>query len=592
MDQIVFPQPPAPAEDAADNRQTSRASADSSGSVHRKYALVLVFAVLTVFGPLLLTDQWLWDDWVMVAYARHGDLWELFKQLGRRDQFLLVQPLAIYGTARDFTAVVLLLSAAIGPLVYAIIRRATAWPPVDAFWAALLTVLAPLNQARFSISTVPYAFSSVFFLLALFLLLIDLDKPSLGRRALILVLLFLAFSTNSFLVLAWIAPALVFLHAWRTSKNATSVQDRVKPAIRSIAMRGELLLASPAYWLAKKTLQPTYGLYSQYNTFKMDIVTALGRTVATLFAQVGKDATFLLPMPSDLLEIAIAVALIVALVLAIVRIWRIPLFVSHEHSGDRMGFERAITVILAFVLCISALLPYVMVGASPRFSGLWETRHHTTLMLVSGFSIVSIYRLLLPRRFLAKAVAVTAIVFLSLNFSFVHRMLADILETRQIADYFRRHVPPSGTMMYVVENDRTYRTFGRFFPFYELGWLARTGADSGPVMAQSNQEFIDPSAGYFAQELTPKIVATLVERCKELRDRPVYGFGGFISNGRIETVTLTASRPRPGPFETAYLTVQELGHTEPAPTVPQMVRVESKSAPIGGACRSPCCDGG
>lgn len=600
MDQIVSSQRSAPPDDVADDRQTLRTCADSPGFVHRKYTIVLVLAVLIAYGPLLLTDQRLWDDWTLVLLARSGDLWELFKQLGRRDQFPLVQPLATYGTARDCTAVVLLLSAAIGPVIYAIVRRATAWPPVDAFWAALLTVLVPLNQARFFISTAPYAFSSLFFVLALFLLLLDLDKPSFGRRVLILLLLFLAFSTNSFLVMGWIAPALVLLHEWRMSKNSTSVRDRINAAIRSIAARSELLLAPPAYWLAKKTFQPAYGLFAQYNSFKMDPVTALGRTVTTLFAQVGIDttlllpnrfdaATLLLPKGFDLLEIAIAVALIVALTIAIVRIWHVPLVASSEQRGDRPGLERWIAVIAAFTLCISALFPYVMVGNPPRFSGLWETRHQTTLMLVSGFTIVAIYRLLFPRRFFARAAVVTAIGFLVLDFSFMHRMLADILETRQIADHFRREVPPSGTMMYVVENDRTYRTFGRFFPFYELAWLVRTGPGSGPVMPQSNQEFINPSAGDYAQELTPKVVATLVDLCKKFRGHPEYGFGDFVSNGQIETVTLTAIRPRPGPFETAYLTIRDLGHAEPRPSEPQMVRVDSKSAPIGGACRSPCC---
>ena len=562
-----------------------------SRSIDRKRALVLVLAVLITFGPLLLTSQWLWDDWAVVGHAREGDLWGLFKEMGRSDQFMLVQPLATYGTARDCTAVVLLLSAAIGPLVYQIIRRGTAWPDVDAFWAALLTVLVPLNQARFVVSTVPYAFSSMFFALALFLLLLDLEKSSYGRRALVLLLLFLAFSTNSFLVLGWVAPGLVMLHGWRTLERGASARDLFKTAVRSIAVRGELLLAPPIYWLAKKVLQPTYGFYSQYNSFKTDVVTALGRTVTTLFNQVGIDATLLLPARSDLLEIAIAVAIIAALFIMMVRVWHIPVQVSGGQHNDRSGFERWIAVVVAFVLCVSALFPYVIVGQPPHFLGLWETRHQTTLMLVSGFAFVAIYRLLLPRRFLVGAAAITAIVFLTLDLSIVHRLLADVLETRQIGDYFKRQVPPRGTMMYVVENDRTYRTLGRFFPFYELTALAKGDQGNGPVMGVSNQEFINPSSGDYAQEVTPKAVERLIEICKNLRDSPQFGFKGFVSNGHIDTVTLMANRPRPGPFETVYLAVRELGRLESDPSAPPMVRIDIKPGLIGGACRSPCCDG-
>lgn len=560
-------------------------------SSHRKYALVLVLAVLVTFGPLLLTNQWVWDDWVIVGHARFGDLWAFFKEMGRRDHFMMMQPIAAYGSARDCTAVVLLLCAAVGPLTYTVVRRATRWPAADAFWAALLTVLVPMNQARFVLSTEPYAFSSMFFVAALALLLHDIEKPSVGRRVLILVCLFLAFSTNSFLVLAWIAPALVMLHAWRISEKGARLADRLRAAVRSVALRGELLLAPPAYWLVKKVFQPTSGFYEHYNSFKIDPITALGRAIATLFGLVGKDTTIVLPARPDLLETVIAAAIVAAIFAAIVRAWRIPLQGRSGQSDDRSGFARWIAVIVAFALCVSALFPYMMVGQSPRFYGLWETRHQTTLVVVSGFAIIAIYRLLLPARFLMKAAAVTAIVFLALDLSFVHRFLADMLETRQVGDYFRQHVPPSGTMIYAVENDRTYRTFNRFFAFYELTWLARTVGGSGPVIVQSNQEFINPQSGDFAQTVTPRVITTMVDNCKKLRESPQFGFGGFVSNGRIDTLTLTASRPRPGPFETLYLAVHELGRAEPDPNLPAMVRIDSKTGSIGGACRSPCCEG-
>jgi hypothetical protein len=146
-------------------------------------------------------------------------------------------------------------------------------------------------------------------------------------------------------------------------------------------------------------------------------------------------------------------------------------------------------------------------------------------------------------------------------------------------------------MIYVVENDRTYRTFARFLPFYELSWLARSGQDSGPVLAQSNQEFINPASGDYAQTLTPKITAALVGVCSRLRDSPQFGFGGFVSNGQIDTIELTANRPRPGPFETAYLALRGLSRADLDPGAPPLVRIDRKTRPIGGACRSPCCDG-
>jgi hypothetical protein len=584
VDQIVPAQLDAP--------QPPEAFASASGALHRKYALILALGVLLAFGPLLLANQWLWDDWVIIGHARLGDLWDFFGELGRRDQFMMVQPLASYGSARDCTAVVLLLSAAIGPLVYEVIRRATTWSPADAFWAALLTSLAPLNQARFVLSASPYAFSSLFFVLALVLLLRDLERPSRAKRLLSLLLLIMAFSTNSFLVLAWIAPLLVLRDGWLRSDGGATRTDRARFALWSLAARGELLVAPPAYWLAKKMLMPVHGLYAQYNTFKMDALAALGATVTTLFDQVGKDAAAnLLPRRYDLVEIAVAVALIVALFAAIVRVWHLPLRSRDAQRRKPQALEPWIAVIAAGALCISALFPYVIVGSPPHYLGLWETRHQTTLALVSGFTVVAIYRLVFAHRFVATAAAVTAIVFLTMDLSVTHRLLADILETGEIADGLRRDGPTPGTMMYVVENDRTYRLFGRYFPFYELAGLARSDRAGEPVLAQSNQEFIDPASGYYAEQVNPRALARLRQLCNAGRNSPQFGFEGFVSNGQIQTVDLTAARPRPGPLETLSLAIRQTGRARPDPGVAPLVRIDRKTSPIAGACHAPCCDG-
>ena len=117
-------------------------SSDSPKHVAVKYWVLLIFAVLVAFGPLVLTNQSFWDDWVLIAHAKAGTLGELFKQAGRREQFLLMAPFAFEGGARACTIVALALSCALGPLIYTIIRRAARWPAEDAFWAALLGEVA------------------------------------------------------------------------------------------------------------------------------------------------------------------------------------------------------------------------------------------------------------------------------------------------------------------------------------------------------------------------------------------------------------------------------------------------------------------
>jgi hypothetical protein len=566
-------------------------STKSFEDFHRKYWALLILAVLAAFGPLLLTNQPLWDDWVNIAYANAGTLWDLFKQMGRREQFVLMQPFAALGAPRACTAMVLLLSCALGPLTYTIIRRATHWPAIDAFWAALLTVLIPLNQARFALSTEPYAFSCVFFALSLVVLLHDLDRPALGRRALIVLLLIMAFSTNSFLVLAWIAPAIVMHDAWRKVDPEASPVQRGTAALWAAVGRSELLLLPPLYWLAKTILQPTYGLYANYNKFQISVPAALWKTLTTLASQFGRNAAILLPARSDLPELAIAVAVVLLLFLLAARFWGLPLATADTDQSDPGWLGRGLPLAVAFALAISALFPYVMVGEPPRFSGLWETRHQTTLMMVGGFGIFAFLRLVLPRRFLWKTAAVISAGFLALDMSVTHRLVVDALETHAIADLFRQRPSPPGTMLFVVENDRGYRALGRFFAFYELSWLANLGQAGNPRLADSNQEIVDPATGSYPDAPVPAVVARLVRLCADGREYPQYGFGGFVSNGQIETVRLVANRPPPSPFEAVRQAVHEIGSAKPDQSVPPMVKMEREIGPIGGACHSPCCSG-
>jgi hypothetical protein len=80
----------------------------------------------------------------------------------------------------------------------------------------------------------------------------------------------------------------------------------------------------------------------------------------------------------------------------------------------------------------------------------------------------------------------------------------------------------------------------------------------------------------------------LVGICEKLRSHPAYGLGGFVSNGQIETVKLITNRRPPGLFQTISEAIRAT-RAEPPQDLTAMVRKESDTASIGGACISPCC---
>jgi len=548
-----------------------------------------MFAVFAAFGPVALINQPLWDDWVLRAYSDAGTLQELYGQVGARELFWLVKPFA--STAPSIcTATELLFYVLLGPLTYTIIRKITSWSPTDSFWAALLTALAPLNQARFILSTLPYAFSSFFFALTVVLLLQDLKKPSTIRRLSISVCLLTAFTTNSFLVVAWLMPLIVAIHTWRSEASLPSY-DRARQALRAILGRGELLLLPPLYWLAKKLLEPTYGLYADYNKFQMGPLSALKETVLALIRQFY-DVKMILPSRSDVPELLIAVAVVVAMFVFAAWRWKLPLARSDEPARPASRAIDAVAVATSLALAICALFPYVAVGKPPRFHGLWETRHQTTLLLFSGFLMYAVLRLCLPRFLLSTTAAALTILFLVLNISVTHRLLLDALETREISGLLNTQPPAPGTMLLVVEQDRNYRALGRFFPFYELSYILNSEDRAGRVLAISNQEILDPTTNTYVTGRIPTVDSKLIALCEKYRSAPQYGFGGFVSNGTVQTVTLLSNREPPRLFDTLGKSIRAAVTATPAPTSPLMVRIErTPPSPIEGTCRAPCCAG-
>ncbi|MCK1475437.1 hypothetical protein IVB27_11640 [Bradyrhizobium sp. 197] len=561
-------------------------SSGSKQNLHLKFYSLLVFATVAAFGPVVLINQPLWDDWVLRAYSDAGTLWELYRQVGARELFWLVKPFA--STAPSVcVATELLLYALLGPLIYTIIRKTTLWSPSDAFWAALLTVLVPLNQARFVLSTLPYAFSSFFFALSIVLLLRDLEKPSIIGRLSIAICLLVAFTTNSFLVLAWLMPLVVAVDASRSEASPTN-SDKAREALRAILRRGELLLLPAVYWLAKKVFEPTYGLYADYNKFQMGLASALKQTVVVLVSQF-KDARTLLPHSSDVPELSVAAAIVIAIFLLAALSWKLPLDATDEPPRGAARPTDAFAMAIGLALAVCSLLPYVLVGKPPRFYGLWETRHQTTLMLFSGFVIYSALRLSVPRRALPAASAVLAAFFLVLNISVTHRLVLDALETREISSLLEAQPPAPGTMMLVMEEDRNYRALGRFFAFYELSYVLNPDGEHR-VLAVSNQEILDPSTGTYVTGRIPAVESKLIDLCEKYRSAPQYGFGGFVSNGNIETVRLLSNREPPRLFEVIGESIRSAVNARPASTSP-MVRIERKASAMEGACRSPCCAG-
>ena len=69
-----------------------------------------------------------WDDWVVLAYAKSGTLWDLYQGIGGREIYPVVKPFVTVADPRFWTNGTLLFCA-LALLIHTIIRRVTGWPP-------------------------------------------------------------------------------------------------------------------------------------------------------------------------------------------------------------------------------------------------------------------------------------------------------------------------------------------------------------------------------------------------------------------------------------------------------------------------------
>src|SRR5262249_19973650 len=155
--------------------------------------------------------------------------------------------------------------------------------------------------------------------------------------------------------------------------------------------RGELVLLPLIYWPAKHLLEPTYGLYASYNKFSTNVPAALKQTFITVIEQF-RDLRAVLPPLADLPGLFIAAAIMIGILAGLGQHWRLLQVTEEDRTEAPHWLTTSLTLAAAAVLVICALFPYVIVGKPPRFTGLWETRHQTTLILMVGFASLALLR--------------------------------------------------------------------------------------------------------------------------------------------------------------------------------------------------------
>jgi hypothetical protein len=492
-------------------------------------------ALIALMGAYLAATWWytipfgpVWDDWVLLAHGARS-LLAVAGEASRGDHALLILPFHASGQPWTWMlAAWMCLGAATG-LIFLTARQVRGVTLGEAFWVAALTATAPLYQARFMLSVLPYAFSAVCFAASLFLLSSHLNRPGLGRRIGALAFLLLACTTNSFLTLCWIPLALVAWNSFATGGDRGTIKENVIRVTREVLWHSEFVLVPAIAFLLRRILLPSHGLYANYNQIKLSPIAAVGETLSVLWKQF-LGFPVLIPSLSSLPDAVLPAASLV--IMGWVIAWyfnpRIGPDTASSHVTPR--YLRWMFLALALSTPFFALYPYVIVQQPPRFSGLWETRHQLTLMLVSGSVLVCLLRFFGSIRALHVSATIMIFVFLTLDYGTARQFLVDRLEQREIERKLAANPPPPGSLVLMVESDRGFRMFGRFFAFYELSRIVNRIDGRDDRLVVSNREVIDPETGTYATRANLPVVEKMLQYCT-LRGRPEFGFSGFSFHG-------------------------------------------------------------
>ncbi|PLP60497.1 hypothetical protein CYK37_05005 [Mesorhizobium loti] len=496
------------------------------------YICIIIIVYFFCYGPFALVTVPFWDDWVLTLH-NPDSLWQLFGEIGRRDQYFMMAPFAILGSPILWAITNFICWGVVALCVYAILAN-IGWASGDAFWAAILTAAIPLNQARFALAVLPYSISAALFAVAILLLVLSINYRNVWLRVVAAALLTLSFTTNSFLAMAPLPLLAIFLALRRRDQ-----QNRFWPAMRGMLSHLELFALPVIYWVSKVLLQPVYGRYSDYNQFRIGPLEGLTKSVSILVGQLPDWSVFF-PTRGHLVEGGMIALVCVAVLSVLTRARRVDVRTKKLTTLSAWSHVAGLGVFV-----ILAVFPYVMVGHSPSFEGLWETRHQTTLSVILGIFVFATLRAALPSRLVPTSCVIVLYCFTAIDVSVSRQLMADIYDSNAIMHAPRVVEIPKNTLVAVFEDNRSYRMMRRQFRFYELSSMLSAHASERTIMAMSNRDVTDPATGTFAAPGSDGLPAAIAKLCALWVRYPEYGFGDIAANGKFAELRLTPKSDPP-----------------------------------------------
>ncbi len=317
---------------------------------YKNYLNLLILYSISQLWIIFLGNSIYWDDWHFHNIGNEN-IYNTSIMLGAPIRGFIVNIFFPFGFIfMRFITFILFFTNSI--LLDKILKRIKIINENNRFIICLLFLITPLYLARITFAVFPYTLCTFFFFFAWFIL----PKNKLFS----LLLFFISFATNSLLVFYTLPILEIFLNNYKF---------KIKSIMRFFKNNLFFLILPFVYYSIKFSFFRPYGIFENYNeTFNLKFL-------------------FFIPLYqiSDALNFKSSLILFIPLaVLIFTFIFYKYIPIKYSLNDQKYSKEIFLLGILSLFL---GLFPYWILGHTPQFNDIWNTRHQ--LLMPLGIALIS-----------------------------------------------------------------------------------------------------------------------------------------------------------------------------------------------------------
>jgi hypothetical protein len=426
------------------------------------YRSVLFIIYFITYGITLLSQGVFWDD-VGVIGMDKGTIMEWHRMAGLPWIGILIGFLSEIGLFyyHAFSLIAFYLT---GICLDIILKQHTdIINKYERFFIVSIFLIFPVFTERILVIIGWYTIPYLLFFTGWMLLTIYFNKPSKWRRLFTLILLFLSFSHNAFLLFYGLILIYILYREWPENIKGGFLPKIILLPVRYLDF---ILLPLAAFALQRK-FQP-YGLYEGYNDLS---VSRMVNGLSTSFNAIIYSFLDVVGMSFD--NEVVVVAAIFASILVFYILRKKNLYGMIRSNG----FIKDIYLLLfGFLALYVAVYPYSAVGKIAEHTG-WHGRWQLLIPLGAAFTIFYSIKLLfefcrINKQHLVLVQTFLIVLFVSLNLSFYIEYFRDYFKQQGFIHSIQKtDIVADHSTFIIKDNTISLNAKHRSYNFYEYNYL-------------------------------------------------------------------------------------------------------------------------